>query len=425
VPPQPDDPPTLGRRVSLVLRAAIVCSYAGLVVLRPGLPHNTAFVDPLFAAVSFGALLSMARQGSPASQGAKRALPWVWLIILGSLLGLSGVGMAFWGVSDLIIGLFAILTFFCFWHLVYLHHLERYAVWGTAAGLAITVVTVVTDGRLRNSGLFSQPNYPGHYAVLAAVILVYACRHWWAKALAIAGMIIVIQETGSFGSIVMVAVILVVLGWRLVTRYSAILAALLVAVGLIGVFVVGSFVSTGSSGLNTQVPNLSGSINSTRFAKSKGSRFELWSDDLRAWSQEPLGLGPAGILHRQVSILFGVPLEVHNDVLSFLVERGVVGAIGFIGFWVALWRVARRRGLARLMLLTILVAGLFRETMHYRHLWLLLALAYVYDSRRPDPEEMNLDADASAAASEEPGGPVAPRDEPGIEIHETPAIDAP
>ena len=414
MPLQPEDPPTLGRRVSVVLRAAIVFSYAGVVVLRPGLPHNTAFVDLVLAAVSFGALLSMARQGSPASEGAKRSLPWLWLIILGSLLGLSGVGMASWGVSDLAIGLFAMITFFCYWHLIHLHHLERYAVWGTVAGLAITLITVVTDGNLRNAGLFSQPNYPGHYAVLAAMILVYASRHWWAKALAIVAMIVVIQETGSFGAIVMVAVILAVLGWRLVTRHSAILAALLVAVALFGVFVVGSFVSTGSSGLNTQVPNVSGSINSTRFAKSKGSRFQLWSDDLRAWGQEPLGLGPAGILHRQVSILFGVPLEVHNDLLSYLVERGVVGVVGFIGFWATMWRLARRRGLARLMLITILVAGVFRETMHYRHVWLLLAVAYVLDSRRPDAGEVasdHLEETAAQAAA------------PGVEVHEAPAID--
>jgi len=397
-PDEATEAPTLAVRASFVLRAAIVFSYAGIVVLRPALPHNTAFVDLLLAAVSLGALLSMGRNGSPATRAAVKAMPWIWIIIVASLLGLAGVGMALWGVIDLAVGLFALLTFFCFWHLVYLHHLERYAVWGTAAGLAITVGAVVTDGRLRNAGLFAQPNYPGHYAVLATMVLVYACRHWWAKALAVVAMVIVIQESGSFGAILMVAVVLAVLLWRLVTRHSAILAAALVVAFIVGLFAVTNYVSTGSSGLNTQIPNVSGSINSSRFNKSKGSRFGLWSDDLNAWVKEPLGLGPAGVLNRHISLLNNTPLEVHNDVLSFLVERGPLGVVGFVGFWATLWRLAKRRGFARLMMFPILTAGLVRETMHYRHVWLLLALAFVYDNRRSDDEEA-----AATEPDEQPG----------------------
>ena len=136
-------------------------SYAGIVVLRPSLPHNTAFVDPLLAVVSFGALLSMGRQGSPATVAAVKALPWIWLIIVGSLVGLATVGLAFWGVSDLLVSLFAFLTFFAFWHLVYLHHMERYAVWGTAVGLAVTTFTVVSSNRLRSQGSVRPAQLPG------------------------------------------------------------------------------------------------------------------------------------------------------------------------------------------------------------------------------------------------------------------------
>ncbi len=38
------------------------------------------------------------------------------------------------------------------------------------------------------------------------------------------------------------------------------------------------------------------------------------------------------------------------------------------------------------MILTLFVASLFRQTMHYRHVWLLLALALAYDNRRWDQE---------------------------------------
>ncbi len=385
----PDASVTPSGRVSFVLRAAVVASYAGIVVLRPALPHNTAFVDPLLAAMSLGALLSMSRRGSPATAGGVKSLPWIWLITLGSLLGLSGVGLAFWGVSDLVVSLFAILTFFAFWHLVYVHHLERYAIWGTAVGLGITALTVITDGRLRNQGLFAQPNYPAHYSVLATMVLVYASRRWWTRALAIVVLLAVIKETGSFGAIAMIATILAVLGWRLLARGSAVLAAGLIVAFCLGLFVVSSFVSTGSSGLNAGVPTISGTgISQSRFDRSQSERFTLWPQDIRGWLEHPLGVGPAGVVNRNIALLHGGPLEVHNDTLSFLVERGPIGLVGFIGLWVVLWRFGRRRGLVHLMMLSLLVASLFRQTMHYRHLWLLLALAFVFDNRRSDEEAL-------------------------------------
>ncbi len=382
-----DEPAEDPRPVSLVLRAAVVGSYFGVVVLSPALPHNTAFVDPLLAALSFGALLSMGRHGSEATEAGVKALPWIWIILLGSLLGLFGVGLAAWGVSDLIVGLFAFLTFFCMWHLVDLHHLERYAVWGTALGLAITTVTVVTDGALRNKGLFHQPNYPADYAVLAMAVLVYACKHRWAKVLAVVALLVVVKETGSFGSLLMVATMLAILLFRAVTRFSAILAVFLVAVIGVGSYVVANYVTEGTSGISTQVPTIAGTgIYQARLDKSKGERTQLWTQDIKAWEQNPFGVGPAGVVNRQLATLNGDNLQVHNDALSYLVERGPIGLIGFIGLWVVLWRCAKKRGFARLMIITILVSGVVRQVMHYRHVWLLLALAYVFDARQAKKE---------------------------------------
>jgi hypothetical protein len=408
--------PELGHRVNLLLQVAIVACFVGIVVLRPALPHNTALVDPLLAALSIGALLSMHRWGSPATEAAAKSLPWIWLIIVGSFIGLAGVGMAFWGVSDLAVSLFALLTFYIMWHLLYVHHLERCAVWGTAIGLGITTFTVVTDGRLRNSGLFAQPNYPAHYAVLAAIVLVYGCRHRWAKALTVLAVLVIIKETGSFGSLVMVGTVFAVLGYRAAVRHSAVLAAGLIAFFVAGLYVVSNYVTTGASGLNTRVPTITGTgINQARFDKSKGNRFQLWSDDIHAWIHHPMGLGPAGVLNRKISYLLGQPLQVHNDPLSFLVERGPIGLIGFIGFWVVLWRCAPPKGLARLTILVILMGSLVRQTMHYRHVWLLLAVVFVFDNRRTDlldePEPDDLADPAEQRAG--PDGGWMPFDDPG------------
>jgi hypothetical protein len=77
-----------------------------------------------------------------------------------------------------------------------------------------------------------------------------------------------------------------------------------------------------------------------------------------------------------------VALEIHADALGYLVERGVIGLIGYLGLWFALWTFAERKGLARALIISLLVAGLFRETMHYRHGWLLLSVAFAVDFQR-------------------------------------------
>ena len=94
----------------------------------------------------------------------------------------------------------------------------------------------------------------------------------------------------------------------------------------------------------------------------------------------------------------GVPLEIHNDALGYLVERGVLGLIGYIGFWVVVWKASRPGGLARMLIIGSLVQGMFRETFHYRHMWLIIALAFVMDGRKTDAEEAEL------AVEDEPDG---------------------
>jgi hypothetical protein len=371
------------RTVGVLVKASIVLCYVGVVVLRPSFPHNTAFVDPLLAVVSFIALLSMSRVGSPATKAAVKELPWIWVILLGSLLGLAGVGMAIWGVTDLAVSAFAFVTFFALWHLIYIERLERYAVWGTAIGLVITLVTISRGGAYRAWGLFAQPNYPAHYAVMACVVLVYASKHKVSKVLAIVAMVIIINRTGSFGSIAMTFAVLGVLAWRSMARHTAmlIIGMLVLLGGAIFYF------SPASNNVSTKSFNFSSSLNSTRFDKSQSGRFQIWSDAFTAWREEPLGVGPAGVLNRNISIYAGTPLEVHDDALSFLVERGPIGLIGFIGFWFVLFRLSKKGGMARLLIIAVLVAGIFRETMHYRHMWLLLALCFVFDQRRSDERD--------------------------------------
>ena len=45
------------------------------------------------------------------------------------------------------------------------------------------------------------------------------------------------------------------------------------------------------------------------------------------------------------------------------------------------------------MILVILLSSVYRQVMHYRHVWLLLALAFVFDSRRADEADTDTDTE--------------------------------
>ena len=377
------EPPS---RPALLLQVAIVLAYAGVAFLRPALPSNLAYVDIVIAAICLVSLISMAMAGSPATKAGAKALPWLWLILVGSFLGMSSVGITSWGVADLLRTNFAVLAFFCIWHLMYVARLERYAIWGTAIGLSITsLALLVQPFQYRGKAFFEHPNYAGHYCVMAAFLLFFAGKRWYFHAIAAFGLAMAIWQTGSFGAIAMSLSMLAVVLVRSLTRNTAVLAVGLIAVAVFGLFLLSPGADSVSIGNGSWQVN--SSISSTRFDKSQEGRWSLWSNAWGAFEKEPLGVGPDGVHQRQIAILNGHPLEIHNDALGYLVERGVLGLIGFIGFWVVVWRAARKGGLARMFIVGALVQGMFRETFHYRHMWLIIAVAFVIDNRRQDADD--------------------------------------
>lgn len=377
------------RRPPLLLGIAVTLCYAGVALLRPGLPQGLAFVDPILLGLVAYAVVSMMYQGSPATSGARRLVPWVWFILLGSFLGLAQVGIPLWAISNLARTLFALMTFVCLWQLLVVARVERFAIAGTIVGFVITAgLLVVQASSTRGTALFPHSNYAGHYVVMAGFLLISVARAWWWKVLVILGLILAVQQTSSFGAIAMAVAMLGVYAFRALTRSTAILA-----VGLALLAIVGLFLATPSAA--DLVPDDSGgsweispTISEDRLDRSGDSRVDLWSQGFEAYLQSPLGLGPDGVKQRQVAVYRGHALEIHSDAIGYLIERGVLGLIGFVGLWVTLFRLARKGGLARVLMAGMIVQGMFRETMHYRHGWLLLALAFALDRReRPSDDE--------------------------------------
>ena len=261
-------------RATYVLKAGLFLTFAGIVVLRPALPHNTAFVDPLIALMCFAGIIEMHAAGSPATLAAGRCMPWLWVILIGSLLGLAGVGLAFWGTSDLVVSYMAFLSFFAYWHIMYMTRIERFAIYGTVVGMLVVDFALMTgNATYRQQAYFAQPNYPGNYMVMAAAVLFFYSKNRWLRAFAVVSVIIAILETGSFGAMALLATYLLVLAWRSIAKHSAILVLALVLLLAGTVFyATGAPQSATSGGIQ-----VSSSINSTRFDRSQSSRFQLWA----------------------------------------------------------------------------------------------------------------------------------------------------
>ncbi len=384
-----------------LLRFSIVVAYIGTTVLEPQIGGGLALVDPLIGVLCLAGIVSMTRTGSHATAGLVRALPWMWLILLGSLLGLAHVGVAGWAVESLIQTTLALLTFFCFWHLIETFDLEDTARLGVLLALiAATVALVVTPYRWRADGLFPNPNYPGHFGVLASALLLSIGTRRMKWVALICGAVI-LWTTASFGAMAMVVVMGVITIGRAIERHTLMLTVFLIGMVVAGALLI--FAPRSEVETRSEAWEVKGVISEERFEKSQGSRFERWGPAFEAFADEPWGLGPNGVANRLE--VDGRAFEVHSEPIGFLVERGILGVIGLLGFVVVVWRAAPRFGVTRLLFAACLVAGLFRETIHYRHMWMFLALAMAVDHARNRSREV-ADEPVTRAAPDRYPAPV-------------------
>jgi O-antigen ligase len=177
--------------------------------------------------------------------------------------------------------------------------------------------------------------------------------------------------------------------YRVVGRQVTALAVVVVSTAILLVLLFGVSVQVEPDESTLDVNR---TVNPQRFERSRDGRLQLWSEGIDAWSESPLGVGPDGVKSRTIGVRGGAKesggaYEIHADALGYLVERGIIGLVGYFGLWITLWRSDSRRGIGRALITALLVAGLFRETMHYRHAWLLLAVAFALDYLRSNERD--------------------------------------
>jgi O-antigen ligase len=252
--------------------------------------------------------------------------------------------------------------------------------------------TVSMDGRAQ--GTFRNPNIAANYLVVSLFILwaIPRPRSIWLKLFLSCPFLLGIVATYSNTAIAsLVAGSLAAVGLafivgrrsRLPAALGLIAVALMLSVVLSEAYLQSSAVVVRSAG-RTQI--FSKSLG--RFDEAAADRGQRWRQAIDLFGDEILlGVGPAGAT--EALKMIGVPLsgELHNDYLSGFVERGVVGGLGVVCLFLAASIRAMRLGLDRRLetagwrpaalfggVVAMLTSALTLEVLHFRHLWLFLAL---------------------------------------------------
>jgi len=356
------------------VRLLLFAAAASSALLTPRLPLSLAVCDFFLAIVLLLGLLDLRRRPVP-RRLLSSAAPWLYLILLGSVIGLLGVGLPGWAAVDLAKNAGAFLTLFAAWSLMSSRGRLVALRSGLVVGASWTAFAILTSGAARPAANFYHPNYAAHY--LAATIMVVAIAPYraWIRWAAIAVFVLAIVRTASFGGLGMALI-----GTGLLTmsksssrrgRRGRLTHRLLVLSAATGA--VALILAFGTESLEPVA------LTGARFDRSATTRADLYADVVGLVGAHPFGVGPTGILERRLVIREGVPWESHSDPLGYLVERGPVGLVGLLGFLVLVYRRAGRGSTARPILLVFCLAGVLRETLNFRHLWLVLALAFVTD----------------------------------------------
>lgn len=400
--------PRKGTRTTTVYPTALVASAIVLLpLLRPAGPGNTAPVDVPIAVAVVATAVRLARSG-----GRLRLpylLPVAVLVVAGALGALHGPfplqGLVALAQDLFLLGWCAAVAA-AGRHPAVLARVVAAWTWSAVAWASILVAAVLT-GQTAIAGItqrdgsraaltFGDANLAADYFVVS-LLVVWAAgwpRRRGLRLAAYAVLVAALVTTGSNGGtvclLVGVTVAVALEAWR--RSGPAVAAAAFTALALVGGGAVAAMSSTAvqQAAQTSNVPILRDSVGRT---DTSARQRALLLDETLALTRQGgwLGLGPNSTKSALDAAQAPFVKEAHDDYVAALVERGVLGVLGLLALWGALGRMAwnaacRRRladdyahvlprpgGLVGAMA-AIAVAGLFYQTLHFRHAWALFGL---------------------------------------------------
>lgn len=373
--------PTAPGRASMttLLGAAAIL---GSTILVPRIGPNLVVLEPALAFVTVAGLVHLVRHGSPAGRRVTVAtVPWLFVIAFATAGALFHAGFASWTLTNIAQSVYAFALFYGALGYFGWHRRDARAFVLALAATSVFVVgmlVIVDDPRERAPGLFYHSNYAGHFLVSAWLLIVLCFRQRVARLLATGLLAAGIALTASFGAIFMLVAAVSYGVVRVLRSKPAIVLVALVVVAA------GWYLSYHPDITEVEDVAVSQTLSSQRFERSSTGRIELWQDAVSVLGDAPLGVGADGL--RRSGLDSGK--EAHNTYVAYLAERGPIGLLGLLGFGLALWRVASPDGIARVLLVAFAAGNVVRETLHYRHMWLILALAFVVDEAARDREQV-------------------------------------
>ncbi|WP_427165447.1 O-antigen ligase family protein [Streptomyces sp. C1-1] len=386
-------------------------------ILRPAGPGNSAPVDLLTVATVVATLLWAATSGR--RLGAPYAVAMALLLLSGAIAGIAG---PLPGTSLVNLVKEVLLLAWC----VSLYNLARRpgvlrlftssfaygaVLWATVLVAGTLAHVKAIEGISPTEGdrkLFTlgDPNYAATYWVVS-VFVVYASGRPRSRPLRCWGYVVLVWAlllSQSNGGFLELGIGLVCLALYRAYRRSgpaaaiaAGLAVVLVGVGLVTAAPLSHVQDQAQLSQSTELVNTLG-----RSGASTDQRSTLRRESLQLYEHQWLtGSGPGTTKQLLTDRDFAYAKEAHDDYLAALVERGPLGVIALVTLLAsaarrssAALRAPRGTGFAAQLrrpaglvaaLVGLALAGAYYEVLHFRFLWMLLALVAVLGSG-PDPD---------------------------------------
>ena len=381
-------------RIAIVMVSLAV---AVMPILVPTGPGNTAPVDVMIAVAIVAAAYWLS------SSGMRIHVPYVWPVwllavagIIASLLGPTPLHGTLAVVQDLFLLIWcAAIVNVCRTSSALSAVLGTWA-WSAIGWSGVLLVQAARGSDLTRTALtFGNPNLAASY-LLVSLMVVVACGRPRRRGLRVAACVLIvgaILATGSLAGLVGLVVAGLSLTLLTIVRRAGIVPAvgaalcLVIAVGLVA----GWMARTNVLGEAASSPNVLIRHSVGRADESSQHRDSLYQEEFGLfWNGSIWGIGPGATEELLGQGQSTQTKEAHNDYIAVLVERGVLGAVGLVVLFGALFMRAKPISTERLdagfaavvpvpaaipaALLALAATAMFHEVLHFRHVWALFGI---------------------------------------------------